>query len=113
MASDSSVVSALKVSVVKISEVKTSAKGKAYIQLNCVHEDGESKVWFSGVAFGALANALAKNVQKGNKMKVNGSVSTKEYINKEGKPGTENKLIINSALVSNGSGVVELDEFSV
>ena len=112
MADNGTQVVDLKVSVVKISELKTSAKGKPYLQMNAVHEDGGEKTWFSAVAFGVLASALSKNVTKGNKMKVTGTVSQKEYINKEGKPGVENKLIVQSAKVSNGTTVVELDEFS-
>jgi hypothetical protein len=112
MADNGTKVEDLKVSVVKISEVKISQNGKAYIQISAVHEGGEDKTWFSAVAFGGVARALSKHLAKGNKMKVNGTVSQKEYMNKEGKPGVENKLIINTAVVAGNDGVVTIDEFT-
>lgn len=60
-----------------------------------------------------LATALSKALKKGNKMKVSGTVSVKEYVNKKtDKPGTENKLVIQKAKVSDGTKVVTYDEFS-
>ena len=114
MADNSTVVPNLKVAVASIEELKTSAAGKPYIRLKVVHEDGAEKTWFNAVAFGVLAKAISKKVTKGNKMLVNGSVSQKEYEKKnDGGVGVENKLVINSVKVSNGTTVEELDEFSV
>lgn len=112
MADNATKVENLKVACVKLDELKDSANGKKYLRMNLVHEDGETKTWFSGVAFGTVAVALAKVLKKGNKMKVTGSVSQKEYVNKEGKPGVENKLIVNTAIVAGNDGLVTVDEFS-
>lgn len=112
MANNGTAVSDLKVSVVKVEELKISAKGKPYLQMSLVHEDDGAKTWFKGVAFGVLASAISKKVTKGNKMKVNGMVSQKEYKKKDDTIGVENSLIVNSAKVSNGVTVEILDEFS-
>lgn len=114
MASNATNVDGLKVAVVKLEELKVSGKGKPYLRMSLVHEDGGEKTWFSGVAFGTVATALSKKLSKGNKMKVNGSVSQKEYQKKDGSGvGIENNLIINSALVSNGTTVEVVDDFSM
>jgi single-stranded DNA-binding protein len=113
MANNASSVDGLKVAVVKLEELKTSAKGKPYLRMNLVHEDAGEKTWFTGVAFGTVATALSRKLAKGNRMKVNGSVSQKEYTKKDGQVGVENNLIINSAIVSNGTTVEVVDDFSV
>lgn len=112
MADNSTRVVDLKVSCVKVEELKQSAGGKNYLRMSFVHEDGDEKTWFSGVAFGVIAKAMSSKVKKGNKMKVTGFVSQREYVNKEGKPGVENKLVVNSAKVATGNEVLEFDEFS-
>ena len=81
--------------------------------MNLVNDSTGEKVWFSGVAFGVLAKALSKQLKKGNKMKVSGTVSQKEYVNKKtDKTGVENKLTLQSVKISDGNKVLTLDEFS-
>lgn len=113
MADNGSQVKDLVVAVVKLDELKESAGGKPYLRFNCVNNDTEEPVFFSGVAFGVLAVALGKRLKPGNKMKVSGTVSQKEYISKKTeKPGVENKLTVNSVKLSDGKTVVTLDEFT-
>lgn len=112
MADNSTTVKDLTVACVSDPESGVSAKGTKYLRFRGVHEDGDDKTWFKCVAFGPVSDGLKSMLQKGTKMKVmNGKASQKEYVNKEGKPGTENNLIINSAKVATKSGVVTVDEF--
>ncbi len=111
MADNSTKVNDLVLSVVKIYEVKTSAKGTKYLNFKAVHEDGAEKTWFTCVAFKAMAKNMHGVLRKGGKIKVTGSVSQKEYQKKEGGVGLENKLIVDSAKVSTDDGVVTVDEF--
>lgn len=113
MATNATPVVDLKLSCVKVDELKTSQGGKPYLRMTFVHDDGTDKTWFSGVAFGVVAGALSKHVTKGCKVKVTGKVSQKEYQKKDGTVGIENKLVVESAKVSNGITVVTVDEFSM
>jgi hypothetical protein len=116
MADNSTPVTDLVVAAVKVEPLAESAKGVPYLRMNLVANNGEGeddKVWFSGIAFGVLATVLSKKLAKGNKMKVTGSVSQKEYTSKKtGQPGVENKLTVISCKLSDGKQVVRYDEFS-
>ena len=114
MADNTTQIADMRVSVVKVEPVAKSAAGKAYKRFTVVHEVGADKTFLNAVAFGVLAKALGKNgLAKGNRLKVSGGVSQKEYQKRDnGGVGVENKLIVNSVTVSNGNEVVTLDEFS-
>jgi len=113
MADNSVKVSNMKLAVTKDVEVKTSAKGTKYLRVNLVTGDGDDRAFFTGMLFGPAAVAAAQVLSKGTKVLVlDGRARQKEYQKKDGTPGVENVININSMKVASKSGVVVIDEFS-
>lgn len=93
-------------------ECKSSKAGKSYVQLSIAidesykNDSGEwvkATEWVNCIAFGALAERIARGMRKGGRMLVVGRIKTRKYTDKSGQDRSITEVVL-------GDGTTCIDE---
>ncbi len=79
--------------------------GTKYLQLKMVEDTQDGAKWYDGVVFGPFSELVAKKVGKGDEVRIEGTITVKEYTKRDGGVGTNNSLIVDKVTLVGGETI--------